>query len=70
MHRPWSMFNWSRQQAEALYYNWRVLIYGLVADVAAMFRGTVPKCFSQEMCVFAQRRLIFERNGSEMRLLD
>lgn len=34
------MFNWSRQQAEALYYDWCVLIYGLVADVAVMFRGT------------------------------
>lgn len=48
------MFNWSRQQAEALYYNWCVLIYGLVADVAVMFRGTVQKCLSQEMFVFAQ----------------
>lgn len=47
------MFNWSRQQAETLYYNWCFLIYSLVVVyIAVMFRGAVQKCLRQEMCVY------------------
>lgn len=46
------MFNWSRQQAETLYYNSGFLIYSLVVVyIAVMFKGAVQKC-ARNVCVY------------------
>lgn len=46
------MFNWSRQQAETLYYNSGFLIYSLVVVyIAVMFKGAVQKCARKCVCL-------------------
>lgn len=61
------MFNWSRQQAETLYYNSCFLIYSLVVVYIADVQGSCSEMFVPgNVCVY---RVVFERTINKMRLL-